>query len=374
MESNKLTFAVVNPYTVRHGETSKETVLKNKDYVEWGDTNTFPQYLTELCKTAPTLASIIEGSVDYTVGDDVVLNRHANDNQVVNKTGERVIDLVRKMSRDLWRYDGVALQVIRDVKGNVADIYHLDMRYIRSNKDNTVFYYNEKWGNKNYGASNKVLVYPAYIEGLNYSRLSLDEQGRNASSVLFFKGDSDSVYPQPTYQAALKSCEIEREIDTFHRNAIDNGFAASYMINFNNGTPKTEDAREEIERSVYEKFGGAKNAGSILLNFAEDKEHAATVQPLRSDDFGERYKALSTHCRQQVFTAFRANPNLFGIPTEGNGFANEQYAESFKLYNRTHIAPMQRTICDMFERIYGISEVLTITPFTLEGAGEGQIS
>lgn len=372
MKDEKMTFAVVRPYVEKDTITGKETYNKGKDLVEWGDLNSFPQYLTDLCKTAPTLASIIEGSVDYTVGDDVSLSRYANDKGKVNKTGERAIDIVRKVARDLWRYDGCALQVIRNYEGKIAEVYHLDMRYIRSNKDNTVFYYCEDW-TKRFGGSNKMIIYPAFMESLDFGKLTPEEQERQLNSVFFYKGDSDSVYPQPTYQAAIKSCEIEREIDTFHRNAINNGFSASYLINFNNGN-LTEDAKDKIERSVYDKFSGTANAGSIMLNFADDKEHAATLQPLKSDDFGERYKALSTHCRQQIFTAFRANPNLFGIPTDGNGFANEQYEESFKLYNRTHIAPMQRTICDIFDRIYGIEGVMTITPFTMEGAGEGVIS
>ena len=61
------------------------------------------------------------------------------------------------------------------------------------------------------------------------------------------------------------------------------------------------------------------------------------------------------------------------IPTEGNGFANEQYEESFRLYNRTAVRPMQRLICDAYDRIYGQTGVLTITPFSLDYGTEKEV-
>ena len=91
------------------------------------------------------------------------------------------------------------------------------------------------------------------------------------------------------------------------------------------------------------------------------------------DDFGDRYKALSERSRQQLFTAFRANPNLFGIPTEGNGFANEQYEESYKLYNRTVVRPLQKRLCDAYDKIFGVEGLISIKPFSLAGNIETEV-
>ena len=119
-------------------------------------------------------------------------------------------------------------------------------------------------------------------------------------------------------------------------------------------------------------MGGHSNAGRILLNFAPSKEQAAFIQTFRSEDFGEKYAALSKHCRQQLYTAFRANPNLFGIPTESLGFSSEEYESAFRLFNRTHVRPIQRAITDAYEYIFG-EQVLEIVPFTLDGAGEASV-
>ena len=92
------------------------------------------------------------------------------------------------------------------------------------------------------------------------------------------------------------------------------------------------------------------------------------------EDFGERYKALSDHSRNQIFCAFRAIPLLFGFTADTNvGFSTDEFEQSFKLYNRTQIRPIQRLICDTYDWIYGQTGVLTITPFSLDGTTEQNV-
>ena len=167
----------------------------------------------------------------------------------------------------------------------------------------------------------------------------------------------------------MKACETERSIDEYHLNAIKNGFSASIFLQLCNGVPVTDEQRAEIEREFIEKFTGGENAGRVMLSFSPDRQHSAIVQELHTEDFGARYDALATRCRQQIFTSFRANGNLFGIPT-ASGFNSEEYAEAFKLFNRTQIVPVQKRIADAFDRVCGEQGVLTITPFTLDGVGQ----
>ena len=121
-----------------------------------------------------------------------------------------------------------------------------------------------------------------------------------------------------------------------------------------------------MERNVNEKLCGHQNAARIMLNFADSRQNGADIKEFKIEDFGERYKALEKTSKQKIFTAFRAIPALFGINPENTGFSETEYAEAFKLFNRTQIQPAQRSITDAFRRIYG-EPVLTIRPFTLEG-------
>ena len=365
-------FAAIDQYVETYVVSPKETLLQGKDMVQWGDGNAYPDYLLDLYKSVPTLQAIINGNVDFIAGDEITIVplTESLPSGKMNKSGETIREQVRCIAKDYEIYGGYCLQIIRDLSGRVAEIHYLDMRYVRTNKECDVFYYCEDWGKK---GKKDVITYPAYMEIPDWNALTDEQKNANASSVVFVKAVHTQVYPAPVYGAATKACEIERLIDDFHISDINNHFVASAIINFNNGDPG-EEMKSQVSKDIDSKFAGAQNGGRIMCCWNPNKESATDIVEFEVKDFGERYKALSEHSRQQIFTSFRANPNLFGIPTEGNGFANEQYEESFKLYNRTQIRPIQRLICDTYDWIYGKPGVLTITPFSLDGTNEQNVN
>ena len=365
-------FAAIDPYVDNKMILPVERFVSGKDLVEWGNRNAYPDYLLDLYNNVPTLRSIINGNIDFITGDDVSILPLTDNlpNGQMNNRGDYIREQIKDIAKDYEIYGGFALQIIRNLIGMVAEVYYIDMRFLRTNKEGNVFYYCEDWSKS---GKKDVIVYPAFMPNLKWDTLDDEQRNRNASSILYVKNVHTQVYPAPLYAASIKACEIERLIDDFHINSLQNQFVSSAIINFNNGDPGDE-MKKEIEDAINEKFAGAANGGRIMLSFNKNKESATDIVEFEVKDFGERYKALSEHSRQQIFTAFRANPNLFGIPTEGNGFANEQYAESFKLYNRTQIQPVQRLIADTYDKIYGTKGVLTIVPFSMDGETEDNIN
>ena len=91
---------------------------------------------------------------------------------------------------------------------------------------------------------------------------------------------------------------------------------------------------------------------------------------LETEDAGEKYKSLIERTKSELFTAFRAIPNLFGLPT-ATGFSNEEYEQAFKLYNRTVVRPIQNIFIRVIKTITGKDVV--ITPFTLEDKKEEKV-
>lgn len=357
-------FAAINPYAESNIISPKEKQYTGKEYVEWGDGNLYPEFLQALYDNVPTLKSIIDGCVDYTVGNNITI-LPLNDSLApgtMNVKGDTIAEQVRDVAGDCFQAGGLALQVIRNGFGGIAEVHYTDIGFLRSNKENTVFYYSENW---NKGGRKDVIVYPAFIPNLDWNALSEEERNRHASSILYVKRSNKRTYPVPCYAAAVKACEIERCIDDFHLNAINNGFTGSYIINFNNGVPD-DNIKEEIEDSFNEKFSGHENAGRIGFSWNPNKESATTIEKVEVEDFGEKYKSLESNSRQKIFTAFRANPNLFGIPTESLGFSSEEYESAFRLFNRTMIRPVQMMIADAYDKIYGQKGVLTIEPFSLD--------
>ena len=352
LKKNNLAFAALNPYLQDNKVENVEKEVSGKNFIAWGSDNRYSNYLFSLYEDCATLQSIINGTTDFVCGNEISCNspRFA---KTVNKNGETIFDIIQRISTDYLIFGGFALQVIRNAVGDISEIYWIDFTKLRSDKKNEVFFYSDDW-DKSFGRV-KYITYPKF-----------NPSDSNATSIFYYKGNKTrGTYPVPLYNAAISSCELEKKINEFHLNEISNNFLTSKIINFNSGVPD-DDLKNEIERNINEKFCGAENGGRILISFNNNKESETTVADIPQDSFAERYDALQKRCREQIFTAFRATPNLFGVMTETTGFNEQEFLEAFKLYNRTAVRPIQQILVNAFDKIRGINGSITITPFNLE--------
>lgn len=299
--------------------------------VSWGNDNKWPDYVKSLYDDVPTLHSIIDSCVNYICGDEMTYSAtNINDNH-----RETLEDIIKWIALDYMLYGCFALNIIKNRLGDVTDIYYINVANIRSNKYNTEFYYADGW--KSYRT--KYVTYKAY-----------DDDPENANSIFFYKNEHNSTYGSPLFSSCITACELERKIDRFHINAIDNGFTGNYLINFNNGQP-TPQQQEEIEDNVYEKFTGPENAGRPILCFNNNKDSETTIQRIETEDFGEKYNTLAKRSQQSIFTAFHMSPILCGIEQDNIGFNSQEYSEAFELFNKTQIRPIQNMLERCFEKI-----------------------
>lgn len=347
--SVKVSFAAIEPYTATNIVSADERKESGKEWVSWGDGNKYPQYLDTLYNTSVTLQTIINGTADYVVGNSVQVNVDAWKERI-NADGDTMEDLIGMLAVDNLKYGGFAFAVIRDRLGNVAELAYIDVARLRADKDREVFYYSEEWGK----SRAKVLKYPKFTVG-----------DSNPTSIVYVAGaKTRGIYPVAMWNAAVRSAEIEKQITDFHLNNIANGFSGGYAFNFNNGVPD-DDTQQQIERNINEKFSGADNAGRIVLSFNADREHALDIAKLDTDDLDKKYDLVRVWCREQIFTAFRAVPCLFGLMTENNGFSREEFLQAFELYNTTVVRPIQRAIGRTLDKVLGATDVVTIVPFSL---------
>lgn len=357
MEDNKdngfaVSFAAIDPTVERLIVSPRER--KGHDWVEWGDRNRYPHYCKGLCREVPTLRTVILGLMDYVCGDDVVASRGLRAGGRWDRRGLTAAQIVRQTAKSIAELGGFAWKITRNNDRTLGELEVLPLDCIRANEDADVFWYSEYWEK---GYRRDVVTYPSFHP----------EDTANAESILFVKLWGDGTYPEPVYAASIKACETERAVDDFHLGNIERGFMGSYLVNFNNGRPSDE-IKKQIEREFTEKFSGHKNAGRVMFAYAPDRDHMAQLQKMEVADYGEKYETLSKHCQRQVFTAFRANPNLFGVATESNGFNSEEYEQAFKLFNRTMVKPIQRVILDALDYVLGEPGLVTIIPFSLEGS------
>lgn len=349
-----LCFAAIDKSYEQQIPVLEESETRGKQgMINYGKDNMYPEYLHGLYNDVTTLKTIIDGIADYVAGDDAIFNIPGFE-KAVNRAGDTARELITWLSRDYKLYGGCAYEVIRNKAGKPAELNYLDFRFVRSDKDNQLIFYNEEFGKK-YAKADKTLVYP------KFNPMATEV----ASSVVYIKNVKTGTYPTPDFSGAIKACEIERAIDNMHLGGLSNGFMASYLINFLNGIPADEQ-KEEIEKSIREKFAGSRNAGRFILNFAKGKDNAANVQKLDVVDFGEKYQAAADRSREQIYASFRAQPVLFGLQKPNGGFSDEDYMQSFKIFNRTVVKPIQRLLTDSFDKVFGVKGSCSIVPFSID--------
>ena len=328
---------------------------KNAPYVKWGEDNNFPDYLFELFKNSSQMAAIILQMKNYVLGNGITSNFHL---KIVNRKLETFENFIDKLVFDYLLYGGFAFQIIKNKLNQIAELNHLDFKYIRVDEDETKVFFSKDWSK----GRRTPLVYDRW-----------DINSNSSNSVFYFKGQlTRECYPMPFYISCLTSLEISTQIGDFHLNNLLNGFSPSCIINFNNGSNISEDVQDEIEDAVKEKFCGTENASKILLSFNDDLTHKTTFERLADDGMIDKYNNLQQTTEKDIFRAFRMNKLLLGDGSDNTGFNKQAYLESFALYNKSVIEPIQREIEGVLDISLGKGSV-KFNKFELDwGADEDQ--
>jgi len=113
--------------------------VRNKDYIEYGEDNLYPEYLTYLFNKSAKHNAIINGKANYIFGKG-----YENGDIIVNRLNESLNDITKKGILDVEIYGGCRYEVIYNRNGRVAEIYHSDFNTLRKGKDGC-FFYKEIW-------------------------------------------------------------------------------------------------------------------------------------------------------------------------------------------------------------------------------------
>ena len=317
----------------------KETKITGKKYVGYGEDNKYPEYLFSLYQNSTILQAIINGIMDYAIGQGVT-SEFLTDQ--VNSDGETWDDIMKNIFLDYMVTGGFACNVLRDAENRISEIYWLNIADVRLSEDGKTGFYDENisgWGSK-------PMELPIF-----------DPKQKQKNSIFYYKGSSRSLYPIPRWSGAIKAVETSTEISNYHLNSILNNFNPSAIISFNNGVPD-KNTQEAIEKKINKKFVGSDNVNRFILSFSESGDNQTTVQTLGTDNTDAKFQTLKDSIQEEIFIAFRATPALFGLNPENTGFSKQEFLESFQLFNKTVIEPIQKTLLKAFNKIFDAQDTL----------------
>ena len=354
--------------------------VRGKDYIEYGTEdwkNLYPQFLIDLYYNSSTHAAIVNATAEMIAGEDLICNEedYNLDTYVKLKkflrnanSKESLHQVIKKIAFDFKLQGAYAIHIVWNrERTEIAELYHVPVERVRAGRPNELgqvdtYFISADW-------SNTRTHKPYPISAFNVN-------DRTAGSQLLYTGaysPNMDIYHTPDYIAGCNWALVDQRVAEFHLNNIENGFSGSYFISFANGIP-TQEERFQIERSLTDKFVGAKNSGKFILTFSDDKTRTPEITPISVSDADKQYLALQELLVQNILTAHRVtSKTLMGIDST-NGFSSntDELINASNFYINTVIRPFQLNILNTLQTIFSVNnmdlpvEFVQLKPITVQ--------
>ncbi len=328
--------------------------VQGKDYIEYGDNNDYFGYLIDRYNGSPTNNAILNSLMDMTFGKGLDATDSAKKpSEYAAMRGLFTKACLQKVVADYVMMGQCSMQVVYSQDHNmIVEVQHIPvetLRAARCNEDGEIeaYYYAKDWTDVK-GRKETAVRIPAF------------GTSREGLEILYIKPyRAGFYYYSPVdYQGGLPYAELEEEIANYHINNIQNGLSPSMLINFNNGVP-SEEERRSIEQQIATKFSGSSNSGKFILAFNDNKDLAATVDPVQLSDAAEQYQFLSAEATQKIMVSHRiVSPMLLGIK-DNSGLGNnaEELKTASTLLDNLVIRPKQEIIIDGIDMILAYNDI-----------------
>lgn len=319
---------------------------KGEGYIQYGDRNDYPIYLVELFNKSAKHNAIVKSKVHYITGNGWKGSESAETFiKKVNRM-ESLDDLTRKVSLDTELFGGYYLEIIWSVTGQLAEVWHLDYTKIRTNKDNTQFWYKEDWSDRN----EKHKVYAAFNPN--------HPEGKQILYVKEYRPNM-GIYSLPTYFGALNYIESDIEISKHVLGNAQTGFSASKLITLPNGEPSDEEKRN-IEKRFTNRFSGS-DGKKFILAFVNDSARKPIVDDLGASDITkEDFGRVDTLIQTNIFSGHQiTTPSIFGIAEAGKLGSRSEMRDGYEIFKNTYVNSKQmhlESVFNMLAKYRGVAE------------------
>jgi hypothetical protein len=300
---------------------------KAKDLYKYGEDNNYPQYLLNLYNKSAKHSAIINGKVNYIIGNGFE-GPDQNWIKRVNSSNESLNHVMERASVDMEIFGGFCLQIIPN-KLEGYNVHHVEFKCVRKALDGS-FWYKKDWTNE----KEKPVRFKAYYKGAT------------EPTFLYYKEyrPNTDIYPLPGYLGTANYIETDIEISKFHLSSIKNGMMPSKMIQFFNGVP-TDEAKQTIEKRLQKKYSGSENAGQFFLVFNKTRDEEVKIDDLSGSELDKLFQELNKTVQQEIFSGHQVtSPMLFGVKESGQLGGRDEIMNAYEIFKNTYARKKQQQI------------------------------
>ena len=345
-----------------------KSIESNKNnWVEFGDNNNYYSYLNDRYNGSTTNNSVINSICKLIYGqglDATDKSRKPNEYAQMKMLFRK--DVIKKLVIDYKLLGQGYLQLIYNkAKNAIVKVEHIPTMNIRVEKCNekgeiTGYYYSDNW-------QDVKKFPPKRIPAFGYGDKTLELICIGNYTI------GQKYYSNVDYLGALPYAQLEEEIADYLINDVQNGFAPTTIINFNNGIPD-EEKQELISSDVKRKTSGSHGIKTIVA-FNNDETKKTTIDSVPLNDAPAHYQYLSEESRGKILLGHAVTSGLlFGIPTP-NGFSSnaDELKTASILFENLVISPSQQNIIDSLNKILAFNLIslelifTTLQPLDMQG-------
>jgi len=318
---------------------------KQKEWVTFGENNSYFQFLIDRYRKSATNMSIINNVTRLMYGKGLGVidasrkpSEYAQAMSVFNK------DCLRKLCFDLKTLGQCAIQVhYNDKHDKILKAFHMDMNLVAMEKCDengqiNGYYYSDNWQD---------------IKKFPPKRFSSFGTSKDKVEILCVKPYAVGMkyFATPDYVAGTAYALLEEEISDYLINEVQNGFSGTKVVNFNNGQPDIE-TQNLLQSQIKNKLTGSKGQ-RVIVGFNNNKETATTVDDIPLNDAPEHYTYLSTECEKKIMVSHSITSGLLLGLGSANGFGSnaDELKNAFVLFDNMVIRPLQQLLIDALEQI-----------------------
>lgn len=351
-------FSFKKPYIDKF--TRKDT------WVKFDYDNLYPERVLEIVNQSPLQKSILESKKTYILGAGL---DKTEENIYTPNMMESWYDLIEKCTNDFVYLNAFAVQVILNESGNRFSFFYQPVDQVRLGNYNEQNFIEKAYLCTDWRKAQKnknVVEIPMF---------GTETPKKGKAYLMYFAPTQigEYYYSIPEYMSASNYIMADGALSQYYNNYIRNNFSANLAISF--PLEPSEEKKEELYENLIRSFGGAENAGNILLLFGENGA-LPTISPVENVN-ADLYNSVMDIIKLALVSANRlTSPILAGIVTS-TGFSSksDEMIAAYTLYKLTVINTERQFILKCFNKLLemnGHARCLKFIDFDVRKEFEGQ--
>lgn len=356
-------------YSIKRPEKRVETRFNsNLNIQSYGNDNLYPQRMQNLIRNSSTGGTCLERYIAFIEGNGLEDALFAE--LEVNRKGETMDDIHRKVASDLGTFNGFALHVNYDLTGKIVEVQHIPFESCRleeENEDGVVPFIvvHPDWEGNKTQKGKKIQVNAKNIKRFyrfnplrNVVMAQIEKDGgieNYRGQILWVSMDGVNTYPTPIYDKVATNLSTDEGLDNVKYRNVRNNFMPFGMLIHKKGTAyqydgEGQNANDAELQSALTEFSGDTNACSLMEIVVNQDEDVPTFSPIQGNNFDQTFTATESAITERIYSAFSQEVWMM-IRLGKTGFSGSIVAEAYEYYN-SFVDRQRRALSRAYAKIF----------------------